>query len=106
VVVLVFIVAIFASLLFANNYLSPKATPALTPAQTYVGVTYSGNSLVEAKLLIEKVKHTLTFLSFNRAGLKNTSELTKICNYAISPDCILLFILAQFQPTGNTYLLS
>jgi len=104
VVVLVLIVVIFASLLFANNYISPKATPALTPAQTYVGVTYSGNSLVEAKLLIDKVK-TYTNLFVVQSGEleKNASELTKICNYAI---CSGLHIIVYFSavPTYRQYI--
>ena len=104
VVVLVLIVAIFASLLFANNYLSPKTTPALIPAQTYVGVTYSGNSFVEAKLLIDKVKTYNNLFVVQSGELeKNTSELTKICKYAISSG---LYIIVYFSavPTYRQYI--
>ena len=83
-------IILFASFLIADNnhfltQSSSKATSALPSAPVYVGVTYCGNNVIEAKLLIDKVEsYTNLFVIQSGSLQKNFTELNQICNYAVA----------------------
>jgi hypothetical protein len=50
----------------------------------YVGVTYCGNNVTEAKLLIDRVKNYTNLFVIQSGSLqKNATQLNEICNYAV-----------------------
>jgi hypothetical protein len=72
-----------------SNYPSSKGSSGV-----YVGVTFSGNTTVEAKLLIDKVKSYTNLLVVDSGPIsKNETSLNEICDYATSQD---LHIMAYF----------
>ena len=88
---LAIIISISLSLafLFANSNpyedrYFPESTQPLPEAMVYLGVTYCGNNVTEAKLLIDKVKgYTNLFVIQSGSLQTNVSAINRICSYAI-----------------------
>jgi hypothetical protein len=89
VVVTVIVVAVLlsASFLLTNPSLfgaAPKKTPPLPEAPVYVGVTYCGDNVTEAKMLIDKVKdYTNLFVIQSGTLFTDVQSTNAICSYAV-----------------------
>jgi hypothetical protein len=107
-------IVLSASFLIADNYQfftesSSKTTPALPNAPVYVGVTYCGNNVTEAKLLIDKVKNYTNLFVIQSGSLqKNFSGLNEICNYAVTESLhvIVYFGSVEYNRENITAFLS
>lgn len=86
------IISISATLIISNN----------TPVQNYpfyVGVTYGGNNVQDAKTLIDKVANYTNLFVLQSGILKdNTSAVNEIGDYAVSKG---LHFAAYFDVIGN-----
>ncbi len=107
-------IVLSASFLIADNYQfltgnPSKSTTASPNAPVYVGVTYCGNNVTEAKLLIDKVKNYTNLFVIQSGSLqKNFTELNQICNYAVaaSLDVIVYFGSVEYNRENITNFLS
>jgi hypothetical protein len=102
--IIILVLILFASLLITNNYLLPQSVPTLTPASVYVGVTYGGSNIANAKLLIDKVKNYTNLFVIQSGQLeKDHKALTDICKYAINSG---LYVIVYFSavPTYRQYI--
>ncbi|MGD6810682.1 MAG: hypothetical protein ACQCN3_13375 [Candidatus Bathyarchaeia archaeon] len=69
----------------------------------YVGVTYGGNSIEDAKVLIDKVKdYTNLFVIQSGALMSNWSAMEQICDYAVNNNLNLIVYYGN-GGTQNTY---
>lgn len=72
-----------ASFLVADHYQFSNEKPSET-TPFYVGVTYCGGNVTEAKLLIDKVKNYTNLFVVQSGSLeKNLAELDEVCAYAV-----------------------
>lgn len=79
---LLIILLITVSLFFLINPTN-WATQENGETHVYFGVTFSSNTITEARLLIDKVKHYTNLLVVNSGPVsKNETLLNKICDYA------------------------
>ena len=107
-------VILSVSFLIADNHLflnqsSSKTATALPNAPVYVGVTYCGNNVTEAKLLVDKVKNYTNLFVIQSGSLqKNFSELNQICNYAVAASLhvIVYFGSVEYNRENITAFLS
>lgn len=91
------------------NARSPVSTPTPTGASTtlasnvtaspdvFLGVTFGGNTIAQAKLLIDKVKgYTNLFVvdSWAIGGAPNATALTEVCDYAVNAN---LYVIVYFS---------
>ena len=92
--VVVVAIVLCASFLISDHYQfssenSSNTMPVLPDSPFYVGVTYCGGNVTEAKLLIDRVKN-YTNLFVIQSGLleKNLAQLNEISTYMLLPlDC-------------------
>ncbi len=69
----------------------------------YVGVTFGGNTVEEAKVLIDKVKgYTNLFVIQSGALMSNWSAMEQICDYAVNNNLDLIVYYGS-GGTQNTY---
>ena len=71
-----------------------------TQEQFYVGVTYCGDSVIEAKKLIDKVKNYTNLFVLQSGTLQyghRLDELRQIIDYAVESDLYFIVYLSQFQ---------
>ena len=78
-----------ATFLVADHYQffteSSSKQQLLPNAPVYVGVTYCGDNVTEAKLLIDKVKNYTNLFVIQSGPLqKNLAKLNEICTYAVA----------------------
>lgn len=83
------VVVLSASVLITDNFQllneNPSKSNTLTNAPVYVGVTYCGNNVTEAKLLIDKVRNYTNLFVIQSGSLqKNFTELNQICDFAVA----------------------
>lgn len=86
VIAAVVIVALLlsASFLVADHYQFSNEKPSETTS-FYVGVTYCGGNVTEAKLLIDRVKNYTNLFVVQSGSLeKNLAELNEVCAYAVA----------------------
>ncbi len=116
VIAAVVIVAIVlsTSFLIADNYQflnqnSSKATTALPNAPFYVGVTYCGDNVTAAELLIDRVENYTNLFVIQSGSLqKNFSAINEICNYAVAKSLhvIVYFGSVEYNRENITNFLS
>lgn len=87
-VIVIIAVVLSATFLLSNKNLfglsAPKKTQPLPEAQVYVGVTYCGDNVTEAKMLVDKVKnYTNLFVIQSGAFLADVEATNAICSYAV-----------------------
>ena len=98
VTLLVFVVA---TLIF----ISGSKAEAATGENVYVGVTFGGNSVVEAEHLIDKVSsYTNLFVvdSWAISGAPNSSALDEVCDYAVKAN-LSIIVYFNFIYWNYTY---
>ena len=77
---------LIVALIIASFLISYHATQNNTKAAPFfLGVTFSGNTTAEAKLLIDKVKdYTNLFVLQSWSIGNNETATTKVCDYAVA----------------------
>lgn len=103
-IVLIFAVFVSAILLLpiGSSVLNPQIEPIIIsssdPEPFYVGVTYCGDSVSEAKQLIDKVKSYTNLFVLQSGSLQmQPDKINQICDYAVDSD---LHFIVYF---GNQY---
>ena len=94
---------LFNSGLFAGNSINEPTQP-LPDASVYIGVTYCGENVTEAKMLIDKVKNYTNLFILQSGNLqKNIDATNTICRYAVDNG---LHIIVYFSavPTYRQYI--
>jgi len=99
-------IILFASFLIADNQFltqsSTKTASALPSAPVYVGVTYCGNNVTEAKLLVDKVKNYTNLFVIQSGPLqKNLAQLNQICSYAVDSGLHIIVYFGSVQYNRN-----
>jgi hypothetical protein len=68
----------------------------------YVGVTYSGNSTVEAKALIDKVKNYTNLFVLQSGPLQeNLTATTEVCDYAVDNGLNIIVYYGSYYSNRN-----
>lgn len=76
------------------------------PNPFYIGVTYNGNSISDAKLLIERVKnYTNLFVVQSLNFGRNENALTEICDYAVAQNLSIIVNLLNAAHVNSTLLI-
>ncbi|MCL1976975.1 MAG: hypothetical protein FWG55_02530 [Candidatus Bathyarchaeota archaeon] len=96
---ILFIALLLLTSLLTVALLSPQPTSSIPPEQTYVGVSFCGSTIAEAKLLIDKVKdYTNLFVLQSGPISLNMTETTEICDYATSQGLSIIVYFGWFNP--------
>jgi hypothetical protein len=97
------IIALFTGILLTKSDFSKTSD---NPPKAYVGVTYCGDSVAQAKLLIDKVKE-YTNLFVLQSGLleRDLNSVTEVGNYAVSAGMYFLPYFGNFvEPSFSAWL--
>jgi hypothetical protein len=79
----------------STNYALSSGSPS---KDFYVGVTFGGNTIAEAKVLIDEVKnYTNVFVVDSLPISQNESEMNEICDYAVQNGLHIIVYFAWFS---------
>ncbi len=110
-VILVLVASAFINLESSQPASTPTPPPSATPTQVeiaekkpfYFGVTYCGNSTVEAKQLVDKVKnYTNLFVIQSGPLMSNLPAMKEICDYAVDSGLDIIVYYAYTGAVSNT----
>jgi hypothetical protein len=89
------IIVLIAVLFFQKTSVNP-----LAPDQVYVGVAFGGNTVEEAKAIIDRTKNytNLFILQSGPTIIDNQSATTEICNYANASGLNIIVYFNDFAP--------
>jgi hypothetical protein len=95
------IISVFAVILLDHNLLFGTNKP-----EVYVGTTYSGDSVTEGKLLIDKVSHYTNLFVLQSSSLqRDFKSVNELGDYAISSGLYFLpYFGAYIEPTFSAWL--
>ena len=72
----------------------------------YIGVTYTGNSVSDAKLLVDRVKNYTNLLVVQSLNFgRNETALTEICDYAVAQNLSIIVNLLNAAHVNSTLLI-
>lgn len=102
-IIVIVVIALFTSVLL-TQYNSPKTQD--NPPKAFVGVTYCGNSVAQAKLLIDKVKgYTNLFVLQSGTLERDFNSVNEVGDYAVSSGMYFLPYFGNFiEPTFTNWL--
>jgi hypothetical protein len=89
------LIMLIAVLFFQKTSVNP-----LAPDQVYVGVAFGGNTVDEAKAIIDRTKNytNLFILQSGPTIIDNQSATTEICNYATTSGLNIIVYFNDFAP--------
>ncbi|MGA2681215.1 MAG: hypothetical protein ABSF44_05375 [Candidatus Bathyarchaeia archaeon] len=96
-----FLIVILAVSVGAYTTYSIESQPKANPNNVYVGVAFGGNTTLEAKILIDKVKgYTNLFIldSGRNAITQNETAVNEICDYAVANGLSVIINVGIQQP--------
>lgn len=116
VVAVVIVSALATTQLYNFGTINPTNTPTFQPTPSpspiavapkkpfYVGVTYCGNSIDEAQLLVDKVKNYTNLFVIQSGPLMNDlPALEQICDYAVDANLSIIVYFARNGDARNVY---
>ena len=99
IVVFVFIFVISLGFILWSSLPEPVFVSSCDPEPFYVGVTYCGESVKEAKLLIDRVKNYTNLFVIQSGPLQWQHEkMNQICDYIVESN---LFFIVHFGKGEN-----
>jgi hypothetical protein len=96
-VIIIFVVVVSAFAVIEDNKPAQSVDPQKKPL--YVGVTYSGTSILEAEKLIDRVRnYTNLFILQSGTLMQNLPAMEQVCDYAVNAG---LNIIVYYSTTGS-----